>query len=82
MTDGIERMQSQCELCGKAVDYSNGIYGLNKCSGYDIFVCDTCYASNHDGWGPFHQTIVISIMNKKGKALPQRNHKGWLPREF
>ncbi len=72
----------QCDVCGSDYHFGHGRYEGHKCSGYEIFVCHPCYASNWDGWGPFLEPKIQKILNEKQIPYPARNSKGWYPREF
>jgi hypothetical protein len=72
----------QCEVCGADYQLGPHRYEGHKCSGYDIFVCHTCYSSNWDGWGPMHEPKILRILEEKKLPEPKRNPAGWLPRQF
>lgn len=77
------KMMYRCPLCGNQfqinahVDVDDGKYIPR----YDITVCRTCWNSNWDGWAPHYEETLIAHLKKKGLPVPERNEKGWLPRE-
>ncbi len=71
-----------CHVCNRVKNNGNGKYDLRKCSGYEIFVCDSCFEGNWDGWGLHCEPRILAILEEKGLLPPKRNAKGWLPREF
>ncbi len=50
-------------------------------SRFKIEVCSACYDSNWDGWAPSYEEKLIKHLKDKGLPVPDRNTKGWLPRE-
>lgn len=81
-TKSSDTMKMPCDVCGGSYDAGPHRYTFHKLKGYDICVCETCYASNWDGWGPIIEPRILQILADKGKQVPKRNAKGWLPREF
>jgi hypothetical protein len=49
---------------------------------YEMFVCDTCYDFNEDGWNPRYDSKIIEHLEENDIDEPERNENGWLPREF
>lgn len=74
--------KAKCDVCKETFKQGPHAYPLIKCSGYEIFVCKICYDGNHDGWNSFYEKAVIEHCQRKGIGLPERNAKGFLPREF
>jgi hypothetical protein len=58
-----------------------GRYEGRFLSRYQINVCDSCYSGNWDGWSPHFELKILKILEEKGISLPQRNEKGFLPRD-
>ena len=48
---------------------------------YEIAVCSICYQANWDGWAPHFEQRLVAHLEKCGRPIPQRNEKGWLPRD-
>jgi len=71
----------QCPLCDKSYQYGHQIYEGYYCKLYDIRVCGICWEYNWDGWNPRHEEKLIEILKNKGLPIPERNNKGWFPRE-
>jgi hypothetical protein len=67
-------MQKKCQL-------GEGVYEGHEVASYKIFVCDTCYSSNWDGWAPYYEEFILTHLKEKGLPIPDRNEKGWLPRD-
>lgn len=70
-----------CQMCGSEFQMGRGIYNGKHISRYDLDVCKTCYESNWDGWAPQFEPKLLAHIKEKGIAVPQRNEKGWLPRD-
>lgn len=79
--DKDRQMYSNCDICRKEVKYGKGAYGLRKIERYDLHCCSNCYDGNHDGWGPHSEPRILAILKEKKLPIPERNEKGWLPRE-
>ena len=82
IAEGMVPFEVKCDICGETHYQGAGVYPLRKVSGYEIFCCDKCYDGNWDGWNPRHEAKLIDRLKKIGVNPPQRNKKGWLPREF
>ena len=76
-----EIIQRTCQLSGIDVNYSHGRYEGRQLKGYNIFVCDTLYRGNHDGWIFDYECKLIDLLPDDFE-LPPRNKDGFLPREF
>jgi len=72
---------SECDLCGKQFQMSNGKYDGKFIPTYGVSVCMPHYIGNHDGWSPSSEAKIIAIAKSSGKTIPDRNEKGWLPRD-
>lgn len=71
-----------CPLCNKQFQMGGGIWDGRLLLGYKITVCSACYDNNWDGWAPHYEDKLLSILDEQGIPHPERNAKGWLPREF
>jgi hypothetical protein len=70
-----------CELCGNAAQHGPQRYELKKANGYNLWVCQACWESNHDGWNPMHEKFLFDHLSKNGLPIPNRNVAGLFPRE-
>ena len=82
IAEGMVPFEVKCDICGESHYQGAGVYPLRKVSGYEIFCCDICYDGNWDGWNQRHEAKLLDHLKKIGVNPPQRNEKGWLPREF
>ena len=48
---------------------------------YQMHVCSPCYQGNWDGYADHFENDIIRHLNAKGIAHPERNAKGYLPRD-
>lgn len=67
-----------CDVCGKHGPHRYEGHKLTLYGG--IFCCDSCWASNWDGWAPHYEGVLTKHLKEKGVPVPKRNEKGWLPR--
>ena len=72
----------KCGVCGGSYQHGPHRYEGHRLNLYDgLFACDACWQSNHDGWAPHYEEIFLAHLKEKGLPVPQRNAKGFLPRE-
>ena len=71
----------QCDLCGSSFQFGPHRYDGRRIPRYQITVCMPCWEGNWDGWGQYHEERLISHLMVKGIPIPERNSKGWFPRE-
>jgi len=76
-----DKFMLQCFMCRKEFQFSPHIYAGRHIPAYNITVCDTCYKSNWDGWAPHYERKLIEHLKKENLPIPERNEKGWLPRD-
>jgi hypothetical protein len=76
-----EKSMCQCFMCDRDFQWGPHIYEGRRIPKYDIDVCNTCYQANWDGWAPHLEKKLIRYLKEKGLPIPERNAKGWLPRE-
>ena len=70
-----------CDVCGRAYQHGPHRYEGHRLDLYGgIFCCDTCWNGNWDGWAPQFEKVLLEHLKANGIAPPQRNAKGWLPR--
>ena len=73
----------RCFLCGrKCARGENHLWEGKYIKSYEMFVCDTCYDFNEDGWNPRYDSKIIEHLEENDIDEPERNENGWLPREF
>lgn len=75
------RVMQKCGLCAKSYQMGANRYDGQYIAKYELNVCDNCYSSNRDGWGPRAEKIILSHLEQKGIPVPERNQKDWLPRD-
>lgn len=72
-----------CPLCGSTFQYKPHYYHEGKwVKSLGTTVCRTCYDGNWDGWNPQVEEKVIELIEEQGFIVPERNEKGWIPRDF
>jgi len=77
----LAKVKLNCELCGSEYQHGPEVYEGHKLELYgDIFCCDICWQGNWDGWGPDPEKLLLKILKEKELPVPERNAKGWLPR--
>ena len=76
-----EKFMNQCFMCGRDFQFGPHIYRGKGIPRYNISVCDTCYEGNWDGWAPECEKKLVEHLEKDGLPIPERNEKGWLPRD-
>lgn len=72
----------KCDVCKQTFKQGPHVYPLTKCSGYEMFVCKGCYDTSREGWNDFYEKAVVEHCQRKSIELPERNARGFLPREF
>lgn len=70
-----------CGICGAAFQFGPHLYEGKHIPSYNLTVCKTCWEVNWDGWGPGAERALLAHLERQGLPLPERNSKGWLPRE-
>jgi hypothetical protein len=78
--NGAKIMQT-CGLCGASFQFGPHVYDGKYITRYQLAVCHGCWRSNHDGWSPSLEAKFIAHLKAKGVPLPERNAKGWFPRD-
>lgn len=77
-----EKFMFRCGVCGKKYQHGLHRYEGHKLDLYGgIFCCDLCWEFNWDGWAPHHERVLLKHLKEKGLPVPERNAKGWLPRD-
>jgi len=76
-----EKFMSRCFLCGREYQMGPHKYDGKYIPRYEMSVCMSCYEGNWDGWSPGCEEIIIAHLKQKGLPIPERNVKGWLPRD-
>jgi hypothetical protein len=75
------RFMKTCSLCNMPYQYGPHRYDGKHIPRYDLDVCTGCYKANEDGWSPAHEKKILKHLEEKGLPRPERNEKGWLPRD-
>ena len=75
------QMYANCDICGKEKMFGKGAYHLHKIDRYNIHCCSVCWEGNWDGWNPRHESFLLKKLEEMKLPVPERNKKGWLPRE-
>ncbi|RLB11107.1 MAG: hypothetical protein DRG39_04810 [Deltaproteobacteria bacterium] len=76
-----EKFRRQCFICNGKFQFGPHRYDGKYISKYNIIVCRNCYNANWDGWAPDYEEKLILHLKKEGLPIPERNEKGFLPRE-
>ena len=79
--DDRKPLMFKCQLCASPYQAGPGVYTGKTIAGYQLSVCNTCYAANWDGWSPAHEAKFVAHLEGLGIPLPERNEKGWYPRD-
>ncbi len=75
------KIMDSCFMCGRQFQMGPHRYDGKFISGYQISVCWACYEGNWDGWAPHWEQILVAHLKKNKLLIPERNAKGWLPRD-
>ena len=70
----------RCFMCDNEFLMGPDRYDGKFIRSYKINVCRICYNGNWDGWCPDFEDRLIEHLNKENLPIPERNEKGWLPR--
>ena len=71
----------QCDLCGSEYQFGPHKYDGKYIRRYELNVCKSCYDGNWEGWGPHCEERLIAHLKQKNIPIPEKNAKGWLPRD-
>ena len=66
----------ECLLCGGTVLMGGGIWEGVPVNAWELVVCDTCKAANHDGIMPGTYPQLEAHLKAKG-ITPSRNERGF-----
>jgi hypothetical protein len=80
MSDSTKIMYP-CFMCGHSFQFGPHRYDGHHIARYKISVCSGCWAGNWDGWAPHYEAKLLAHLEEQGLPIPDRNAKGWLPRE-
>lgn len=78
--DAYKFMQT-CELCSASYQMGPHRYDGHRVPRYELNVCGSCYKYNWDGWSPVYEEKILSHLKQRGLVYPERNERGWLPRD-
>ena len=67
-----------CHLCGRAARMDRHLEGRTL-RHYEMFVCNSCFESNWDGFPPHLEAAFVRHLNDRNIPLPQRNENGRYP---
>lgn len=71
-----------CAVCGRTSVSHFHVHEGHPLHLYGgVTCCDACWNSNWDGWGPCWEPRLLQILKIKNLPVPERNEKGWLPRD-
>jgi len=76
-----DKFMYQCFICGGEFQFGPHKYKGKNIPRYKISVCDVCYNANWDGWAPEYENKLIEHLKKENLPIPERNEKGWFPRD-
>lgn len=77
----MQKIMMICDICGQKYQFGNHKYDGKYIPKYKLNVCMSCYEGNWDGWAPHYEQKFIEHLNQNGLPLPERNSKGWFPRD-
>ena len=75
------RIMCPCFMCRRDFQMGPHRYDGHYIGRYKLSVCDTCWNANWDGWAPDFETRLVAHLSEQHLPIPDRNEKGWLPRE-
>jgi hypothetical protein len=76
-----QRFMFKCAVCASRYQHGPHRYEGHALKLYgNIFCCDACWQTNHDGWAPHHEDVLLAYLKEQGIGVPPRNSKGLLPR--
>lgn len=75
------KIMKTCQICGQSFQFGPHVYDGNHIARYNLTVCRGCYQANWDGWAPVWEDAFEAHLHKHGISLPERNEKGWYPRD-
>lgn len=77
-----EKFIFKCDVCGRPYQHGPGRYEGHRLELYGgVFCCDSCWQGNWDGWTPQNEHVLLEHLKQKNLPVPERNAKGWLPRD-
>jgi len=76
-----DKIEYSCFMCGTTFDFGPHVYNGKQINSYNIIVCTSCYAGNHDGWSPHCEKKLLIHIKEHNLTLPKRNQSGLLPRD-
>ncbi len=75
------KIMDTCFMCGSPFQMGPHLYEGEFIRHYQVSICSTCYKGNWDGWAPHYEHRLVAHLKKNGLPIPERNAKGWLPRD-
>ncbi len=77
----LPKMMVECIVCETEFRMGSDVYAGKWLPSYQMYVCDACFAGNWDGYATDFDERIVQHLNSKGLPIPQRNARGYLPRE-
>ena len=77
----MEKIMKPCDLCDHSFQFGPQRYEGQYLNHYEMLLCEGCYKGNWDGFAPHYEEKIKAHLNSKGIPLPERNEKGWFPRD-
>jgi hypothetical protein len=77
----IKPPSATCFVCAKELQMGFDRWDGTFVPRYAITVCAACYQNHWDGWAPDLEERLIQHLRSKGLPIPDRNDRGWLPRD-
>jgi hypothetical protein len=78
-----DKMMFSCDVCGNPYQHGRHLYEGKPLLLYgSAFACPTCWESNHDGWSPNLEPVLLRLLEKQGLPVPKRLANGLLPRNL
>ncbi len=71
----------RCAVCGREYQWEPHRYDGEYIPRYQLNACSPCYMGNWDGWNPHFESKLVKHLESKGLPLPERNERGWFPRD-
>lgn len=75
------KVMHSCDMCRTNYQMGPHIYDGKYIPRYELNVCKICYDGNWDGWSSHYEKKLLSHIEKHNIHPPERNEKGWFPRD-
>lgn len=74
------KIMADCQMCDRQFEFGHGRYRGKVIPAYRLTVCNICFETNWDGWGPALEPRFEAHLKSHGLPIPQRNPAGYYPR--